>query len=240
MKVLNPAALEALGAAALLAVGRGAENEPHLAVVEWRGAPEREGWDAVLVGKGLTFNGGGLNLKGRPTIEKMKFDMGGGAAVLGAVELAAFCQTRCNVVAVVPMAENAIDAKAYQPGDVIGSLAGLTIEILNTDAEGRLVVADGVTYARQIYDPANIIDVATLTGSITGVLHEEFAGVYANDDGLAEGLREAGETTGEHVWRMPLAASGIIWSNPLWRTGPIWARPASWVRASVLRPPAPS
>ena len=207
LKILDPAALEALGAAALLAVGRGAENEPHLAVVEWRGAREREGWDAVLVGKGLTFDGGGLNLKVRPTIEKMKFDMGGGAAVLGAVELAASRQARCNVAAVVPMAENAIDAKAYRPGDVIGSLAGLTIEVLNTDAEGRLVVADGVTYARQIYDPAYIIDVATLTGSITGVLHEEFAAIYANDDGLAEGLREAGETTGEHVWRMPLAAS---------------------------------
>jgi leucyl aminopeptidase len=207
VRVLTPEDLESIGAHAILAVGRGAEHGPRLAVLEWRGAPERTTWDAAMVGKGLTFDGGGLNLKPRPGIEKMKFDMGGGAAVIGALELAASRKTRCNVAVIVPMVENAIDALSYRPGDVIGSLAGLTIEILNTDAEGRLVLADGVAYALQTYQPDTIVDVATLTGSIMGVLHEEFAALYANDDALANGLLAAGDITAERLWRMPLVAS---------------------------------
>ena len=172
---------------------------------EWRGAPEREGWDAGLVGKGVTFDGGGLNIKSRPVIEKMKFDMGGAAAVLGALELVASRNAAINVVAVVPMAENVIDGKGLRPGDVIRSLAGLTVEVANTDAEGRLLLADGVTYAIDTYHPAAIVDVATLTGMITGVLHEEYGGFYASDDQLADELSRAGDATGERLWRMPLS-----------------------------------
>lgn len=206
-RILDRAALESLGAHALLAVASGSHEPPCMLVAEWRGAPDRAGWDVALVGKGLTFDGGGLNLKTRPIIEKMKFDMGGAAAVIGAAE--AFGQRRAaaNVVVIVPMTENSIGSDGYRPGDVISSLDGMTIEVLNTDAEGRLVLADGISFAIQNYAPDRIVDVATLTGMITGVLHEEYAGLYANDDLLADGLAAAGRATGEMLWRLPLSAS---------------------------------
>jgi leucyl aminopeptidase len=178
-----------------------------MVAAEWRGDPDREGWDVALVGRGLTFDGGGLNLKSRPIIEKMKFDMSGGAAVLGALQLAASRQSRCNAVALVPMVENVIDALAYRPGDVITSMAGLTIEVTDTDAEGRLVLADALPYGLRTYDPNFIIDIATLTGAITSVLHEEFAVCYATDDALARDLTNAGEAVGERLWRLPLDSS---------------------------------
>ncbi|SEL06339.1 leucyl aminopeptidase [Sphingomonas palmae] len=204
---LGAAELEQIGMGGLLAVGRSSEHEPKLVVAEWRGASERTGWDAALVGKGVTFDGGGLNIKTRPIIEKMKFDMGGAAAVLGALELAASRKAPVNVVAIVPMAENVIDGRAMRPGDVIRMMSGLTVEIGNTDAEGRLLLADGVTYAINHYQPRNVVDVATLTGMITGVLHEEYAGLYASDDGLADALLHAGNATSELLWRMPLVAT---------------------------------
>jgi len=204
--VLGLEELQALGAHALLAVARGSANPPCLVVAQWRGAPEREGWDAAWVGKGLTFDGGGLNLKAAPVIEKMKFDMAGAAAVLGALEAAAARRANANVVAVVPMAENVIGSSAFRPGDVIDSLAGLTIEVANTDAEGRIVLADAITHAIRQYAPACVIDVATLTGMVTGVLHEEFAGLYCNDEALAQALQAAGEQVDEALWRLPLSA----------------------------------
>ena len=207
VRTLDTKELERLGAGGIIAVGRGAEHGPNLVVAEWRGNTTIDAWDAVLVGKGLTYDGGGLNLKSAPVIEKMKFDMAGAAAALGAVELAAARKAKCNVVAVVPLVENAIDALAYRPGDVITSLSGLTIEVINTDAEGRIVVADALTYGLTNYQPRFIVDVATLTGAMTSILHEEFAGCYATDDQLADALREAGEMTGERIWRLPLDAS---------------------------------
>jgi leucyl aminopeptidase len=202
VRLFDRAALEAMGAAALLAVGRASEHGPTLAVVEWRGDPQREGWDAVLVGKGVTFDTGGLNIK-TAGMAMMRFDMAGGAAVLGAVELAAARQARCNVVGIVPMVENALDGLGYRPGDVIGSLAGLTVEVRNTDCEGRLLLADGITYGLQTYAPAHIVDIATLTGTIAMVFLGEYAAVYSNDDAIADGLDAAGKATGELVWRMP-------------------------------------
>lgn len=207
VKLFDAAALEEIGAEALLAVGRGAEHGPLLAIVEWRGAPERENWDAVLVGKGLTFDAGGLNIKSGPVMAKMGFDMAGGAAVLGAVELAASRGARCNVVGIVPMAENAVDALSFRPGDIIGSLGGLTIQILNTDCEGRLVLADGISYGIQTYRPDHIVDIATLTGMVAVALLEEYAAIYANDDGLAASLEAAGTASGERLWRMPCEAN---------------------------------
>jgi leucyl aminopeptidase len=204
VRILGTQDLEKLGAGGILAVGRAAEHGPKLVLAEWRGNATNRCWDAVLVGKGLTYDGGGLNLKSPPVIEKMKFDMAGAAAVLCAVELAASRKARCNIAAVVPMVENAIDALAYRPGDVIRSLSGLTIEVINTDAEGRIVLADALTYGLNTYDPRFIIDVATLTGAMTSILHEEFAGCYATDDTLADALRVAGEATGERMWRLPL------------------------------------
>lgn len=205
--VLETDELERIGAGALVAVGRGSPYGARLLMAEWRGDLARERWDAVLVGKGLTFDAGGLNLKPRPSISKMKFDMAGGAAVLGAVELAALRACPVNVVAIVPMVENVIDGKAFRPGDVIKSLSGLTIEVLDTDAEGRLALADAITYSLQVYSPAWVIDIATLTGAVMAVLHEEFGAVYASDDKLAEELLEAGEAVGERLWRLPLDPS---------------------------------
>lgn len=204
VKILDRDALEALGAHAVLAVASGSHNPPCMLVAEWRGDPDRAEWDVAFVGKGVTFDSGGLNLKTRPIIEKMKFDMGGAASILGALELAASRQSRANIVVVAPMTENSIGPNGYRPGDVIGSLAGLTIEVQNTDAEGRLILADGVTYAIQTYAPVRVVDVATLAGSILGVLHEEYAGLFTADEDLARGLLEAGEATGETLWRLPL------------------------------------
>lgn len=199
--------LERLGARAILAVGRGSEHQPRLLIAEWRGDPEREGWDCAWVGKGLTFDGGGINLKSRPVIEKMKFDMGGAAAVIGALEGIARRSSKANVVAVVPMAENGIGSRSFRPGDVIRALSGTTIEVLNTDAEGRLVLADAITYAVTQYKPKIVIDVATLTGMVTGVLHEEFAGLYSNSDALANALLASGERSSDLLWRLPLTAT---------------------------------
>ncbi len=196
-----------LGAGGIVAVAGGSTNEPRLTIAEWRGAPDQDGWHAAFVGKGLTFDAGGLNLKTRPHIAKMKFDMAGGAAVLGAVERLARRRAAVNVVAIVPMSENNIDGNAYRPGDVITSMAGLTIDVQDTDAEGRIVLADGICYASTNYDPEFIVDVATLTGSIMGVLHEDFAGLYTSDDELAEQLMDAGSATQESLWRLPLVSA---------------------------------
>ncbi|WP_339703827.1 leucyl aminopeptidase family protein [uncultured Sphingosinicella sp.] len=201
---LGPEALSEIGARGLLAVASGSDNPPRLTLAEWRGTPDRPEWDVALVGKGLTFDAGGLNLKVPPVINMMKLDMAGGAAVLGAIERLARRKAAMNVVAVVPMAENLIDGKGYRPGDVITSLAGLTIEVLDTDAEGRIVLADGIAYAISRYLPATVIDVATLTGAVTSVLHEDFAGLFTADDALADELIRAGGETGEAVWRLPL------------------------------------
>lgn len=216
VRQLGPAELAELGAGGIIAVAAGSENEPRLVIAEWRGAPERAGWDAALIGKGLTFDAGGLNLKPRPGIAKMKFDMAGAAAALGALETIAARRTPRNVVAVIPMSENNIDGKAYRPGDVVTSLAGLTIDVQDTDAEGRIVIADAITYAIQHYDPAFVVDIATLTGSIMGTLHEEFAGLFTADDALADMLSQAGKDRQEHLWRMPLVeAQDYLVDSPI-------------------------
>ncbi|MDP9142765.1 MAG: leucyl aminopeptidase [Pseudomonadota bacterium] len=204
VKVLDMKALERIGAGGLLAVGRGSEHPPCLVICTWKGR-STSGIDLGLVGKGLTFDGGGLNLKQRPVIEKMKFDMGGAAAVVGAMRALAARKAPLNVVAAIPLCENAIDAKAYRPGDVITSLAGLTIEVDNTDAEGRIVVADAMSYLIEQHKPKVLVDVATLTGGIMAALHEEYAGLFTTEDALAQRLEASGNETGEHLWRLPLS-----------------------------------
>jgi leucyl aminopeptidase len=216
VRKLGPEELKAMGAGGILAVAAGSVHEPRLTIAEWRGAPDREGWDAAFVGKGLTFDAGGLNLKPRPGIAKMKFDMAGGAAALGAIERLAARKAPVNIVAVVPMSENNIDGKSFRPGDVIRSLAGLTIEVQDTDAEGRIVLADGITYATKHYDPTFIVDIATLTGSIMGVLHEDFAGLCTSDYALADMLDQAGAATRELLWRLPLVpAQDYLVESPI-------------------------
>lgn len=207
VRVLEPRQLAELGAGGLLAVGRGSEHGAHLLIIEWQGDGSRDQWDVVFVGKGVTFDAGGLNLKTQPNIAKMKLDMAGGAAVIGALELAIARKSCANVAVLVPIAENVIDALAYRPGDVVTTLSGLTVEIADTDAEGRLVLADAITYGLRHYSPHCVVDVATLTTAVTRVLHEEFAGLYSNDDQLADELLRAGTAMRERLWRLPLDAS---------------------------------
>lgn len=204
LHVLDSQSLEDIGANALLAVGRGSEDGSKLLIVEVRGDRARTDWDVAYVGKGLTFDSGGLNLKTRPSIAKMKIDMAGGAAVLGAAELAMGRGSRLNLVVAVAIAENSVDARSVRPGDVVRSLSGINIEVVDTDAEGRLALADAMTYVLHRYAPPVLIDAATLTTAVMDVLHEEFAGLYTNDERLAEELLRAGERTGEKLWKLPL------------------------------------
>ncbi|HKY89931.1 MAG TPA: M17 family metallopeptidase, partial [Nevskiaceae bacterium] len=172
-------------------------------ICEWRGR-DKSGVDLGLVGKGLTFDAGGLNLKAYPGISKMKLDMAGAAAVVGAMRILARRKVPLNVAAAIPLCENVIDGSSYRPGDVITSLSGLTIEVDNTDAEGRIVLADALSYLIEHHKPAQLVDLATLTGSIVATLHEEYAGLFSADETLAAHLHAAGTHSGENLWRMPL------------------------------------
>ncbi|MDM4771873.1 M17 family metallopeptidase [Solimonas sp. SE-A11] len=204
VQVLDQKALEKIGAGGLLAVGRSSEHPPCMLIVEWNGR-RGQGTDLGLVGKGLTFDGGGLNLKPYPGISKMKFDMAGAAAVVGALRALAQRKAPLNIAAAIPLCENVIDGTSFRPGDVITSLSGLTIEVDNTDAEGRIVLADAISYLIGKYQPQRLVDLATLTGSIMATLHEEYAGLFSADDALAGELGAAGTDSGERLWRMPLS-----------------------------------
>jgi leucyl aminopeptidase len=157
-----------------------------------------------LVGKGVTFDTGGVSLKQSTNMHYMKSDMGGAAAVLGTIELAAKLQLPVNLVGIIPATENSIDGLATKPGDVIGSYAGKTIEVIDTDAEGRLILADGLHYAQRNYELDTIIDLATLTGSCVATLGYAAAGLFTNNESLAQSLYESGWQTGEKLWRLPL------------------------------------
>lgn len=204
VEVLDRAAMEALGMNALLGVARGSTARPHLLVLHWRGAEDAARPAIALVGKGVTFDAGGISLKPAAGMWDMKFDMGGAAAVAGAMLAIAGRRARANVVAVAALVENMPDGAALKPSDVVTSLSGQTIEVLNTDAEGRLILADAITYALRRFRPSHLVDIATLTGAVLIALGHEFAGLFANDDALGDQLRAAGEEVGEHLWRLPL------------------------------------
>ena len=199
--ILDRGGIEKEGLGALLAVARGSEEEPRLIVLEYSGG---KGAPLALVGKGVTFDSGGLSLKPAENMETMKYDMAGAAAVLGAVDAIARLGLAVNVVAVVPATENLPSGRATKPGDVIHSYAGKTIEVLNTDAEGRLILADALAYAASKYEPAAIVDAATLTGACVVALGHHAIGLLTPDDALAGELAEAGLRSGERVWRLPL------------------------------------
>lgn len=187
----------------LEAVSRSAAEEPALIVVEYRGDPKSKEITA-LVGKGITYDTGGLNLKPTGGIESMRDDMGGAGAVLGTMHAVAALKLPINVVMVVASTENAIGPTSYKPGDVYHSHAGITVEISNTDAEGRLVLADALSYVQEKYAPKRIVDVATLTGGAIVALGEEVSAMMSNDDTLSQALIDAGECTFERLWRLPL------------------------------------
>jgi len=203
VEILDEQALEVLGAHSLLSVGRGSEEPSRLIVMRYQGADDAEQAPHVLIGKGITFDTGGISLKPGADMDEMKFDMCGAASVFGTVKSLLALKPRINVVAIVASAENMPDGRATKPGDIIKTLKGLTVEVLNTDAEGRLVLCDALTYAER-YQPASVVDIATLTGAAVIALGHHATGLFANDDDLALDLLDAGETAWDRAWHMPL------------------------------------
>jgi leucyl aminopeptidase len=202
VKILDREDIGQLGMNAFLAVAGGSRQPPKLIVMEYRGGA-REVRPVVLVGKGITFDTGGLDIKSSSEMEQMKFDMCGAASVFGALRAAARMKLPLNVVGIVPAAENMPDGNAIKPGDVVTTMSGQTVEVLDTDAEGRLVLSDALTYAEK-YEPAVVVDVATLTGSIVRALGEIATGVFSDDDTLVREVLEAGDSAWDRAWHMPL------------------------------------
>jgi len=205
--VLDVAAMERLGMGCVLGVGRGSAHPPRFIVLE--AAPPRPAKrggkvpTVVVIGKGVTFDTGGYSLKPREGMSKMKYDMSGAAAVLGLFAALPTLDPRVRLVGLIPSAENMVSSRALKPGDVVRALDGTTIEVTNTDAEGRLLLADALGYARR-FDPETVLDLATLTGAISIALGRAAAGLFTRDDGLAAELEDAGEAVAERLWRMPL------------------------------------
>lgn len=201
VKIITQAQAEKMGMGAFCAVAKGSAREGRIIVMEYKGAT---GQPVALVGKGITFDTGGISLKPGASMDEMKYDMGGAASVFGSVKTVCELNLPVHLVAVVAAAENMPDGGACRPGDIVKSLSGQTIEILNTDAEGRLVLCDALTYVQQKYKPRTVIDIATLTGACVVALGAHAQAVYSNDDELSEALLEAGRTTGDRGWPMPL------------------------------------
>jgi leucyl aminopeptidase len=205
VEVLDIKAMKKLGMNALLGVGQGSARESRVVVMRWKGGKKGEA-PVAFIGKGVCFDTGGISIKAAASMEDMKGDMAGAACVAGLMQALAARKAKVNAVGLVGLVENMPDGNAQRPGDIVTSMSGQTIEIINTDAEGRLVLADVVWYAAQRFKPKFMIDLATLTGAIIVALGQEYAGMFANNDELAARLTQAGEETGEKVWRMPLAA----------------------------------
>ena len=203
VEILGEAELSKLGMNMMLAVGQGSVRESKMAVMRWKGA--ETGRPIALVGKGVTFDTGGISLKPGAGMEEMKMDMGGAAAVTGAMAALAGRKAKADVVGLVGLVENMPDGNAQRPADIVTTMSGQTVEVLNTDAEGRLVLGDVMTYAQERFKPSVMVDLATLTGAILIALADQHAGLFTEDDDLAEALLAAGRASGESLWRMPLA-----------------------------------
>lgn len=203
VKILNEKEMGELGMGSLLSVSKGSREPAKLIVMEYKGAKNKKEAPHALVGKGLTFDAGGISLKPSPKMDEMKYDMCGAASVFGAILAAAEMELPINVVAVVPSSENLPDGIANKPGDVVTSMSGQTIEILNTDAEGRLILCDALTYTER-FKPQSVIDIATLTGAVIVALGHQTAGVMGNDQTLIDELISAGDTSLDHAWQLPI------------------------------------
>ncbi len=203
VEILDEAALEELGAHSLLSVGRGSEQPSRLIVMKYQGAENADEPPHVLVGKGITFDTGGISLKPGEGMDEMKFDMCGAASVFGTAKAVLGIRPKLNLVFIVAAAENMPDGRATKPGDIIKTLKGLTVEVLNTDAEGRLVLCDALTYAER-FEPASVVDIATLTGAAIIALGHHATGLLSNDDDLALDLLDAGEAAWDRAWHLPL------------------------------------
>ena len=202
VKILNQEVLMKIGMGSLLAVAQGSFNEPRVVIFEWNLKEKNK--PTILVGKGVTFDSGGISLKPSSGMEEMITDMGGSAVVVGSMMNAALNKLNQSIVGIIGLVENMPDAKAQRPGDIITSLSGQTIEVLNTDAEGRMVLADIITYVQSKYNPKQIIDFATLTGAIMIALGTHKAGLFSNNDKLAKKIEDSGFIAGEKVWRLPM------------------------------------
>ena len=206
-EIYNEKQLHDKGFNMMLGVAQGSVNPPRMVVVQWRGVPEDKETHAVLVGKGVCFDSGGLSLKPANGMEDMKEDLAGAATVLGTLQALAMRKAKVNVAGVMGMVENIPSAKAQKPGDIVKSLKGITVEVVNTDAEGRLVLGDALWYAQERFKAPVLIDLATLTGAIVVALGTEFAGVFSNDETLEKALLSAANESGEKLWPMPVDES---------------------------------
>jgi leucyl aminopeptidase len=204
VEVLDRAAMQKLGMGALLGVAQGSVREARLLVLRWNGGGAGAGQPTAFVGKGVTFDTGGISIKPAAGMEAMKWDMGGAGAVAGAMKAIALRKAKANVAGVCGLVENMPGGNAQRPGDVVTTMSGQTVEVINTDAEGRLVLADAVTWVQRNYKPSTIVDLATLTGAILISLGHEWAGLFSNDEDLAAKLQKAGEESNDKLWRMPL------------------------------------
>ena len=203
VEIFDEKKLAKMGAGAITAVGQGSDRPPRMVVMSWNGG--KGGADPIaFVGKGVTFDTGGISIKPAAGMDEMKMDMGGSAAVVGLMKTLALRGAKANVVGIVGLAENMPSAKAYRPGDIIKSYAGKTVEVLNTDAEGRLVLADCLSFVQKIHKPSMVIDLATLTGAMMVALGHEYCGTFVNDESLWKQMEQSSARSGEKLWRMPL------------------------------------
>src|SRR5207302_1025592 len=235
LTVFDRAKLQQEGMGALLAVAQGSDQEPRFIVLEYRGAGDAP--PVALVGKGVTFDSGGISIKPAQNMEDMKFDMSGAAAVLGTFETLGLLKPKVNVVGLIPATENLPSGHAVKPGDVVKSHFGKTIEIINTDAEGRLILCDALSYVRR-FKPAAVIDIATLTGAVVVALGQVAIGAMGNDEALLAEVREAGERAGERCWPWPRPEQPL--RSTAWRAAtPSRATPRpAGTRRPAIRPPA--
>ncbi len=202
IEILDSKQMSALGMGALLGVAQGSAREARMLIITWNGGGDEA--PVAFVGKGVTFDTGGISIKPAQNMEQMKWDMGGAGAVAGAMKALAGRKAKANVVGVCGMVENMPSGTAQRPGDVVTTMSGQTVEVINTDAEGRLVLADAITYVQRTYKPKAIVDFATLTGAILVSLGFEYAGLFSNSDALAKSLEKAGSSSGDKLWRMPM------------------------------------
>ena len=207
VEILGVKEMKALGMGSLLGVGQGSARESQLAVIQWKGASDPKAQPVAFVGKGVCFDSGGISIKGAEGMEDMKWDMGGAAAVTGLMHVLAGRKAKVNAIGILGLVENMPDGAAQRPGDVVTSMSGQTIEVINTDAEGRLVLADALWYCQDRFKPRFMIDLATLTGAIITALGNDFGGLFSNNEALTANLMAASKASGDALWPMPLPAA---------------------------------
>lgn len=235
VEVLGEAEMEKLGMRTLLAVGQGSERESQLVVMRWDGAPDAKTQPIAFVGKGVCFDTGGISLKPADGMEEMKWDMGGAAAVAGLMHALAGRKAKANVIGVLGLVENMPDGRAQRPGDVVMSMSGQSVEIINTDAEGRLVLADALWYTQERFKPKFMVDLATLTGAMIISLGLDYAGVFSNSDELADNILDASRKSGENAWRMPIPPSyDRMIDSPIADVKNASGRPAGSITAALF------